>query len=162
MDLEYQVKGMEGLLPLELAVVYAEKRASGLHCELEPLAVKDAARAEVLYALSAKLLPLVVYLRAVVPEFRDALADEIITTVQPERDYRVELDSLRQLVRETEYDRGVVMERERAYKSEIGRLNLEVHRWRKQERESERPMVVLGSRSLELEREMSRERDYQK
>ena len=162
LDLDYQLEGMDGLLPLELAVVYADRRASGLHCELEPLKVKDAARAEMMYGLAAKLFPLVVYLRSVVPEFGEALSDEIITTVQPERNYQVELDELFELVREAQYERQSVLVRERLYKVEVKRLRDEVMEWRTQKRLSEKPMVVLGSLSRETETAQVRERLYKK
>ena len=58
--LEFQVVDMENdLLSLEVAGVYAYMRPHGLHCELRPINLKLEARQEMLFALAAKMLPIV-------------------------------------------------------------------------------------------------------
>jgi len=85
---DYQVTDPGDFLPLEVAAVYAHKRAHGLCCELLPLKVKPEQRQEMLEALAAKMLPLVQYLSVQVPEFGEALAVRELT-VTVERGVRV-------------------------------------------------------------------------
>jgi len=70
---EYHVTDPGDLLPLEVAAIYAEKRASGLVCEFRELRLKPGQRVEMLEALAAKLLPIVQCLQFEVPAFREAL-----------------------------------------------------------------------------------------
>jgi len=70
---EYHVTDPGDLLPLEVAAIYAEKRASGLVCEFRELRLKPGQRAEMLEALAAKMLPIVQCLQLEVPAFREAL-----------------------------------------------------------------------------------------
>jgi len=76
---EYQVTDLGDLLPLEVAAIYAEKRAHGLVCEFRDLRLKPGQRAAMLEALAAKMLPLVRMLSVEVPEFREALEAEEFT-----------------------------------------------------------------------------------
>jgi len=76
---DYQVTDPGDLLPLEVAAVYAHKRAHGLCCELLPLKLKPGQRSAMLEALAAKMLPLVRLLSVEVPEFREALEAEEFT-----------------------------------------------------------------------------------
>jgi len=79
---EYHVTDLGDLLPLEVAAIYAEKRAHGLVCEFRDLRLKPGQRAAMLEALAAKVLPLVRLLSVEVPEFREALeAEEFMITL---------------------------------------------------------------------------------
>jgi len=76
---EYHVTDLGDLLPLEVAAIYAEKRAHGLVCEFRDLRLKPGQRQAMLEALAAKMLPLVRLLSVEVPEFCEALEAEEFT-----------------------------------------------------------------------------------
>ena len=74
--LEFQVMDMEhDLLPLEAQLVYADKGRKGLRAVKQPVALPDCMEQEMLYALAAKILPLVRYLQVKVPEFRESTTE---------------------------------------------------------------------------------------
>jgi len=74
--LEFQVKDMENdLLPLESILIYADKGRKGLRSVKQPVSLSASQEQEVLYALAAKMLPLVQYLQSKVPDFREATTD---------------------------------------------------------------------------------------
>ena len=60
---EFQVTGMEhDLLPLEAQLAYADKGRKGLRAVKQPVSLPEGMEQEMLYALAAKILPLVRYL----------------------------------------------------------------------------------------------------
>jgi len=74
--LEFQVKDMErDLLPLEALLVYSDKGVGVFRAEKHPVSLPPEVEQEMLYALAAKLLPLVRHLQLKVPEFREATTD---------------------------------------------------------------------------------------
>ena len=74
--LEFQVTDMEhDLLPLEAQLVYADKGRKGLRAVKHPVSLPEGMEQEMLYALAAKILPLVRYLQIKVPEFRESTTD---------------------------------------------------------------------------------------
>ena len=74
--LEFQVTDMEhDLLPLEAQLVYADKGRKGLRAVKQPVSLPAGMEQEMLYALAAKILPLVRYLQIKVPEFRESTTD---------------------------------------------------------------------------------------
>ena len=74
--LEFQVKDMENdLLPLEAQFVYADKGRKGLRAVKQAVSLPASLEQEMLYALAAKMLPLVRYLQVRVPEFRESTTE---------------------------------------------------------------------------------------
>ena len=74
--LEFQVKDMENdLLPLEAQFVYADKGRKGLRVVKQAVSLPASLEQEMLYALAAKMLPLVRYLQVRVPEFRESTTE---------------------------------------------------------------------------------------
>ena len=74
--LEFQVTDMEhDLLPLEAQLVYADKGRKGLRAVKQPVSLPEGMEQEMLYALAAKILPLVRYLQVKVPEFRESTTE---------------------------------------------------------------------------------------
>ena len=74
--LEFQVTDMEhDLLPLEAQLVYADKGRKGLRAVKHPVSLPEGMEQEMLYALAAKILPLVRYLQVKVPEFRESTTE---------------------------------------------------------------------------------------
>ena len=74
--LEFQVTDMEhDLLPLEAQLVYADKGRKGLRAVKQPVLLPAGMEQEMLYALAAKMLPLVRYLQVRVPEFRESTTE---------------------------------------------------------------------------------------
>ena len=74
--LEFQVTDMEhDLLPLEAQLVYADKGRKGLRAVKQPVSLPAGMEQEMLYALAAKILPLVRYLQVKVPEFRESTTE---------------------------------------------------------------------------------------
>ena len=74
--LEFQVKDMENdLLPLEAQFVYADKGRKGLRAVKQSVSLPASLEQEMLYALAAKMLPLVRYLQVRVPEFRESTTE---------------------------------------------------------------------------------------
>ena len=74
--LEFQVTDMEhDLLPLEAQLVYADKGRKGLRAVKQPVSLPEGMEQEMLYALAAKMLPLVRYLQVRVPEFRESTTE---------------------------------------------------------------------------------------
>ena len=74
--LEFQVKDMENdLLPLEAQFVYADKGVKGLRAVKQAVSLPASLEQEMLYALAAKMLPLVRYLQVRVPEFRESTTE---------------------------------------------------------------------------------------
>ena len=74
--LEFQVKDMEhDLLPLEAQFVYADKGRKGLRAVKQAVSLPASLEQEMLYALAAKMLPLVRYLQVRVPEFRESTTE---------------------------------------------------------------------------------------
>ena len=133
--LEFQVEDMEDLLPLEVAAVYYQKgRYPGpLHCELLPINLKPEIRQEMLFALAVKMLPIVLYLQGIVPEFREAISD--VTEVERDREVRIQID------RPGTVDRIRNLERELAgARAQIQRFK-EVKTWRKVEVERGVPVT---------------------
>jgi hypothetical protein len=64
--------------------VYVEKGRKGLRAVKQPVSLPPEAELEMLYALAAKLLPLVRHLQVKVPEFREATTDvlEVMVVVE--------------------------------------------------------------------------------
>ena len=74
--LEFQVKDMvNDLLPLEAQFVYADKGRKGLRVVKQAVSLPASLEQEMLYALAAKMLPLVRYLQVRVPEFRESTTE---------------------------------------------------------------------------------------
>ena len=74
--LEFQVTDMEhDLLPLEAQLVYADKGRKGLRAVKQRVSLPEGMEQEMLYALAAKILPLVRYLQVKVPEFRESTTE---------------------------------------------------------------------------------------
>ena len=74
--LEFQVKDMvNDLLPLEAQFVYADKGRKGLRAVKQAVSLPASLEQEMLYALAAKMLPLVRYLQVRVPEFRESTTE---------------------------------------------------------------------------------------
>ena len=74
--LEFQVTDMEhDLLPLEAQLVYADKGRKGLRAVKQPVSLPEGMEQEMLYALAAKILPLLRYLQVKVPEFRESTTE---------------------------------------------------------------------------------------
>ena len=74
--LEFQVKDMvNDLLPLEAQFVYADKGRKGLRAVKQSVSLPASLEQEMLYALAAKMLPLVRYLQVRVPEFRESTTE---------------------------------------------------------------------------------------
>ena len=74
--LEFQVKDMKNdLLPLEAQFVYADKGRKGLRAVKQAVSLPASLEQEMLYALAAKMLPLVQYLQVRVPEFRESTTE---------------------------------------------------------------------------------------
>jgi hypothetical protein len=73
---EFQVTGMEhDLLPLEAQLAYADKGRKGLRAVKQPVLLPEGMEQEMLYALAAKILPLVRYLHVKVPGFRESTTE---------------------------------------------------------------------------------------
>jgi len=138
LGVETGLTNMDNLLPMELMVVYADKRASGLHSEREPLKVVPKARKEANYALAAKLLPLVVFLRSVVPEFEAALLDTELVEVEYAREVVYEREGSAELLRERAYQLDASLVREKKYREQIAMMQKEMTRW--QLNEGSQPM----------------------
>ena len=80
--LEFQVKDMEkDLLPLEALLVYSDKGVKGLRSVKQTVSLPASMEQEMLWALSAKMLPLVRYLQFKVPDFREATTDVLEVVV---------------------------------------------------------------------------------
>ena len=80
--LEFQVTDMEhDLLPLEAQLVYADKGRKGLRAVKQPVSLPEGMEQEMLYALAAKILPLVRYLQVKVPEFRESTTEVLEVVV---------------------------------------------------------------------------------
>jgi len=148
LGVETGLTNMDSLLPMELMVVYADKRARGLHSEREPLKVVPKARAEANYALAAKLLPLVVFLRSVVPEFEAALLDTELVEVEYAREVVYQRDGAAEMLRARTYQLDASRVREREYRKQIMTLEKEMMRWQ----------LNPGSRPVERERAYQRMR----
>ena len=84
--LEFQVKDMENdLLPLESILIYADKGRQGFRSVKQTVSLPVSMEQEMLWALAAKMLPLVRYLQNKVPDFRDATTDvleEVVVLMQ--------------------------------------------------------------------------------
>ena len=63
------------LLPLEAQFVYADKGRKGLRAVKQAVSLPASLEQEMLYALAAKMLPLVRYLQVRVPEFRESTTE---------------------------------------------------------------------------------------
>ena len=80
--LEFQVKDMEkDLLPLEALLVYSDKGVHGLRSVKQTVSLPASMEQEMLWALAAKMLPLVRYLQFKVPDFREATTDVLEVVV---------------------------------------------------------------------------------
>ena len=80
--LEFQVKDMEkDLLPLEALLVYSDKGVKGLRSVKQTVSLPASMEQEMLWALAAKMLPLVRYLQFKVPDFREATTDVLEVVV---------------------------------------------------------------------------------
>ena len=80
--LEFQVKDMENdLLPLESILIYADKGREGFRSVRQTVSLPSSMEQEMLWALAAKMLPLVRYLQFKVPDFREATTDVLEVVV---------------------------------------------------------------------------------
>ena len=80
--LEFQVKDMENdLLPLESILIYADKGREGFRSVRQIVSLPSSMEQEMLWALAAKMLPLVRYLQFKVPDFREATTDVLEVVV---------------------------------------------------------------------------------
>ena len=80
--LEFQVKDMvNDLLPLEALLVYSDKGVKGLRAVKQAVSLPASLEQEMLYALAAKMLPLVRYLQVRVPEFRESTTERLEVVV---------------------------------------------------------------------------------